>query len=60
MWIARDKTGSLYLFQDKPYKYRETWVDDKYTYKEISDKLFPEVEWSDEEPTEVEIVIKKK
>ena len=60
MWIARDKSISLYLFEDKPYKntdYNE-WLSNGESYS-LDSSLFPEVQWDDEEPTEIEITIKK-
>lgn len=54
MWIARDKSGGLYLFPEKPIK------DDAYEYYEgdnwykIDTGLFPEVTY-DNSPQQVEI-----
>lgn len=62
MWVARDKGGSLYAYDSKPIKEESEWVkasDDKEYYC-IDESLFPEVKWEDPEPTEVEIIIKKK
>lgn len=59
MWLARDKDGSLYLFiGGKPNKYSCTWQNSM--AKEIvmiDNSLFPEVQWSDEEPIKVKLVI---
>lgn len=64
MWIARDKDGDLFLYGDKPYKYHNGWrtdIDKKmFVITWIPPYMFPEVKWEDEEPTEVELIIKQK
>lgn len=67
MWIARDKSGEVYLFtKNKPVKKYGAWWDETNNdtndgiYIGFGDSVFPEVSYSDDEPTEVEIVIKKK
>ena len=61
MWLARDADGLLYLFVgDKPNKSSYTWQNPM--VKEIvgiDNSLFPEVKWTDEEPTKVKITIDK-
>lgn len=52
MWIARDENGSLWLFSDKPYKYKGMWRSNSIMYR-IHEKLFPEVKWEDKEPREL-------
>lgn len=59
MWIARDEYGSLYIYKDKPCKGSYSWNCHDIGYFQIED-TFPEVKWEDEEPTEVELIIKKK
>ena len=61
MWIARDKDSSLYLFIGvKPNKYSSTWQNSMAkVIVMIDNSLFPEVKWSDEEPTKVKLVIDK-
>ena len=58
-WVARDKDGSLYMYTDKPKKKSEFWHAPKVGYVKLNDSLFPEVQWSDEEPTKVKLVIEK-
>lgn len=61
MWLARDKNGHLYLYREKPSKTGKQW--NNYLGELIideEDKEFPEVKWEDEEPTEVELIIKQK
>lgn len=58
-WLARDYNGSLYIYTEKPQKLLDTWFVSGLVLLKISDILFPEVKWSDEEPTKVKIVIDK-
>ena len=59
-WIARDKDGTLCLYwgENPPTKTDRLW-DYNSDYEEIDGSLFPEVKWSDEEPTKVRLVIDK-
>lgn len=57
-WVARDENGSLYMFPEKPKKKSVFWHAPKVGYTKLNDSLFPEVQWSDEEPTEIELSIK--
>ena len=65
MWLTRDKDDSLFLYIGGiPKKNR---LDNEWIAKELSitdamllDKdLFPEVQWSDSEPTKVKLEIVK-
>ena len=56
-WVARDDDGSLYMYTAKPKKIRDFWHAGGLGYMKLDDSLFPEVQWSDEEPTEVSITI---
>ena len=59
MWLARDKNNHIYLFEKKPEKDDTYWCYDDGDYMEIDGSLFPEVKWSDAEPTKVKLVIDK-
>ena len=60
IWLARDKDGSLYLFfREKPQKKETLWDNQIDSWIEIDSHLFPEVKWSDEEPTKFKLVIDK-
>lgn len=61
MWLTRDKDESLFLsVGDKPTKRKIDWAIPFYSLcYEIDYTLFPEVQWSDEEPTKVKIIIDK-
>lgn len=61
-WLARDKNNDLWLYfcKNKPIKYDVYWsCDDDADCMEIDRSLFHEVQWSDEEPTKVKLVIDK-
>lgn len=62
LYVERDKNEDLYLYSDKVIKQDDCLIC---SYPEndimkIDKNLFPEVKWEDKEPTEVELVIKKK
>ena len=67
MWLARDKDDSLYLYtEEKPSKNKAmgVWRIDgtestSMEYVQLLNHLFPEVQWSDEEPTKVKLEIIK-
>lgn len=65
MWLARSKYGSLILFigSKAPIKYESEGLwhcakSDTYGIS-LPSKLFPEVQWSDKEPTKVKLIINK-
>lgn len=61
-WIARNKDGTLclYICEEPPKKEKLVWdteyIDD---FIELDGSLFPEVKWSDAEPTKVKLIIDK-
>ena len=61
MWLARDFDDTLQLIIGvKPVKLQFMWgyrMDGDSI--ELDSSLFPEVKWSDEEPTKVKLVIDK-
>ena len=57
-WVARDYDGSLYMYTAKPEKKSDFWHAAGVGYMKLDDSLFPEVQWSDEEPTEVKLSIR--
>ena len=59
-WVARDEDGSLYMYPDKPKKRSYNWYANKVGYMKLEDSLFSEVQWSDEEPKEIELSIHNK
>ena len=65
MWLARDEDDSLFLYIGgipKKNRLDNEWIAKELRITDIMllDKdLFPEVKWSDNEPTKVKLVIEK-
>lgn len=60
VWAARDENGILYLYIEKPRKGDNQWHSDySSSIGLLEDEWFPEVKWSDKEPTKVKLVIDK-
>ena len=60
MWLARDKSGYLYLYKGKPIKYSTYWMRPlQKDMIQLDNSLFPEVQWSDVGPTKVKLEIVK-
>lgn len=62
-WIARDRNGELYIFEDKPIlvkdKYEVDWyASNKRWFELLPNYIMPEVTF-DNSPQQVELVIKK-
>lgn len=55
MWIARDKYGSLFLYETKPKKYKE-YFDTIRGYKaiQLNDELFPKITFENS-PQKIEL-----
>ena len=60
LYLARDKSGSLYLYKGKPVKSSTFWMLLlSKSMIQLNNSLFPEVQWSDDEPTKVKLIIEK-
>ena len=57
-WVARDYEGSLYMYSVKPKKLINCWHAVGVGYMKLEDSLFPEVQWSDEEPKGIKLPIR--
>ena len=57
-WVARDMDGKLFLYRDKPIKDKFVWYSPGFSFV-LASASFPEIKWSDKEPTRVSITIKK-
>ena len=57
-WAARDMDGKLFLYRDKPIKDKFVWYSPGFSFV-LASASFPEIKWSDKEPTRVSITIKK-
>ena len=61
-WLARDEDEELYMYKDKPLRGSEQWHENPVSITgliELRKESFPEIKWSDDEPTKVSITIKK-
>ena len=60
-WVSRDKDGGIAMSENKPFKdeLAEIWTcGGQYVY--LPDNWFSEIQWLDNEPTKVKLVIEKK
>ena len=64
MWLVKDRKGLVCLSNEKPLKNKEWgyWSNDAFYISDIEaiEESKDLVSWEDEEPLEVEIIIKKK
>lgn len=51
-YLARDENGDLWAHNSFPHKHTDGWSSHNYI-KKIANDPFPEVKWSDEEPTKI-------
>ena len=58
LWAARDMDGKLFLYKLKPLKDKFVWYSPCFSLV-LASASFPEIKWSDEEPTKVKITIEK-
>lgn len=59
-YLARDNSGALYLYYEKPIKTDYVWIVENGDCSLLKEELFPEVKWEDNSPTEVTLEIKIK
>ena len=60
MWLARDKDDRLHVYRgEKPKRFLKIWSNSSFEVSPLPRQWFPEVQWSDEEPTKVKLVIDK-
>ena len=57
-WAARDKDGKIFLYRIKPIKDKFVWYSPGFSLA-LGRTPFPEIKWSDDEPTKVKITIEK-
>lgn len=55
-WLARDYDGDLCVYGNKPEKYELYWSNDEGSAV-IKKDNFPQIKWSDSQPTSIESVI---
>lgn len=57
-YIARDEDGRLWLYDIEPKKEpNQSWWDASTNFIDLDSNLYPEVKWTDEKATEVELII---
>ena len=55
-WIARDSSGRLLFYTDKPWRCTNSWGVSEGEWMEIEKSWFPDVNWHNE-PKEVKLTI---
>ena len=62
-WIARDESGSLCIFDDKPKKSEEMWdnvICSDFIELNCYNHLFNSIKWEDEEPIRIDEYVDRK
>lgn len=63
LWLARDKDGTLTLFENKPVQKFGSWVDPKDSTSNhsmfLDEDLYSNITWQDSEPTILMCKLKK-
>ena len=57
VWLARDKSGKLYVFSDIPKRLTIYWGTASFDNLGLDCTKFPSVKWEDDEPTEAYITL---
>lgn len=59
-WIARDKNGRLYVYKERPLKAHTMWRNDDSggMHMVLFNHLFQFIKWEDEEPYNIEELLK--
>lgn len=65
-WVARDRDGRLFFYQEKPQKGNKTWEFNHFSYivlnflalGEFTDAKFSVIKWEDAEPTSREDILR--
>ena len=55
VWIARDRSGSIFAFSERPNKYKCYWAFAP--SMQLDNSIFPSVKWEDDEPTEAYVTL---
>ena len=60
MWLARNKDERLHVYRgEKPKRFLKTWSNSSFDVSPLPRQWFPEIKWSDDEPTKVKFTIEK-
>lgn len=52
-WVARDSSGRLFLYRNKPRKSTDEWLSVSVHVCGMPSDAFPSIKWEDSEPTRV-------
>ena len=60
-WLARDKDGQLFLYTHRPIKTSDNYmsIDGSWECFNTFGHLFQAIQWTDDEPVEIEKVIRE-
>ena len=60
IWLARDEDGELSMYENKPFKDKRAkqWAHGGW-WGFLPENWFPEVQWSDDDPTKFKLLIDK-
>ena len=66
-WIAKDKSGDIFGFEEKPKKDKYVWLCEEYDYcldntcciDGLNQSLFNEILWEDEEPIYIDDYVER-
>ena len=66
-WIAKDKSGDIFGFEEKPKKDKYVWLCEEYDYcldntcciDGLNQSLFNEILWEDEEPIYIDNYVER-
>lgn len=67
-WIAKDKSGDIFGFEEKPKKDKYVWLCEEYDYcldnncciDGLNQSLFDQILWEDEEPIYIDEYVDRK
>ena len=66
-WIAKDKSGDIFGFEEKPKKDKYVWLCEEYDYcldntcciDGLNQSLFNEILWEDDEPIRIDDYVER-
>lgn len=66
-WIAKDKSGDIFVFEEKPKKDKYVWLCEEYDYcldntcciDGLNQSLFNEILWEDDEPIYIDDYVER-
>ena len=66
-WIAKDKSGDIFGFEEKPKKDKYVWLCEEYDYcldntcciDGLNQSLFDQILWEDEEPIRIDDYVER-